>query len=115
MARHRIRTWLAERLQRSPNLHDYLLGAGSMTLFPLDDEAPALCRTDRDALKGDIRAVGRDMGAACIRAEQAARQAAMVGAHGAAIAPDATPHDDQQAARRPPAAQQAAASANARG
>jgi hypothetical protein len=116
MAQHRIRTWLAKRLQRSPKVNDYLLGAGSvMTLFPLDDEAPALRRSDRDALTADIRAVGRDMGVAYLRADKVAQHTATVGAHEAAIAPDATPHDEQRADWRRPVVRQAAASATARG
>jgi hypothetical protein len=115
-AGHRIRTWLAEQLQRSTHLHDYLMGAGSaMELFPGDDDGPpVLCGNNRDALIADVRAVGRDMGIGYLRAEENARHTMMDKQQGAVSQPDTAAPNEHLAERRGPSPRQAAASAGAR-
>jgi hypothetical protein len=68
MARRCIRNWLADRIQRSPRLHAYLVGAGSiMDFYP--SPPPHFFRNDAEALTADMRAVGDSMWAALCRAE----------------------------------------------
>jgi hypothetical protein len=68
MARHRIRNWLANRVQRSPRLHACLVGAGSiMDLYP--SPPPRFFRNDAQAMTADMRAIGDAMWAALRRAE----------------------------------------------
>ena len=68
MARHSIRNWLADRIQRSPRLHAGLVGAGSiMDFYP--SPPPRFFRSDAQAMTADMRAVGDAMWAALRRAE----------------------------------------------
>ena len=69
MAHHRIRIWLADRIQRSPRLLACLVGAGSiMDFYP--SPPPPFYRDDSEALAADMRTVGDAMWAALHRAEQ---------------------------------------------
>jgi hypothetical protein len=117
MLRHRIRTWLDDRIRRSPRVRDYLVGAGSvMVLFPTEDaEPPAFHCNDRDALIADIRSVGRDLAAAYRGADEAPRSVAANATRDPGPLPSPVVQDEPRANWQPEPARQPASPAAVRG